>query len=114
MAFGVYDFVGPRAVPVEDDWSWLYTWTAGPTVASAVPVNLTGYTAVFELWADPYERTLLHSTPCVLGGVAATVLSAVGSPTLRAQPRGLLYYTQVFTDPLGVHRTLMRGQYQTV
>jgi hypothetical protein len=114
MAFGVYDFTGTRAVPVEDDWSFSLTWKAGADAATAVPVNLTGWAAVFEVWQDPSGRTLLYSAPCTLGGAAGTIAAAAGHATLSALPRGTLYYTLVVTSPAGVRRTLLRGQYFTL
>jgi hypothetical protein len=114
MAFGVYDFTGSRVVPVEDDWSFSLTWKAGPDQASATPVNLTGYSATFEVWAEASERTLLTSVACTLGGVAGTVAAALGHAALQALPRGLLYYTLVATDAAGVRRTLLKGRFEVV
>lgn len=80
------------------------TWVTGTSLADAVAVDLTGYTAAMKIRARPGSPVLLSltsSSGITLGGTAGTILVDITAAQTAALPAGLHVYDLTLTAGTG-------------
>ena len=88
------------------------TWKQGATAATAVAVNLTGYSAAMKVRALPGGTVLLSLTQAsgiTLGGVLGTIAIAITAAQATALPAGLHEYDLLLTSGGGMVTKFMTG-----
>ena len=95
------------------DWSLRLTWKTQTGTDPAVPVDLTSYTALFQLrrsYLHPAVLSLASGSGITLGGAAGTIQLDVADTVSAELIPGIYKYDLLVTTNVGTKRVLLAGE----
>lgn len=100
------------------DFARTLTWKTGASSSSAVPVDLTGWSAELtarEVASSSDAILSISTTPSAqgsiaLGGTAGTIAIAVPNVATASLPAGAFVYALMMISPTGIRTVLANGR----
>ena len=102
--FSNVDFLNGRSLVKGDDFQARFRWLQG-----GQPVDLTGYSAVVNLYVAGDDPPL-YTTTATLGGTTGEIAWEIPKEITVDLPRGEVTHSTTLTDSLGKVRTKIRGR----